>query len=175
MNRATAQARHAPLPRVRRHRLGRGSDRQRCQPLLARRERRLGAATSRAVLCRGTRSPRSMRTPSRLQVASKVTCVPILSGTGGSFAGLFSLDLPASIHVGVGLGGRDRKTSSDAERARSAVTKCIRNAIQKIGHAIPSLVTTWPVESTLDTSAPILRIQNDPLTGSSEDLLFSHL
>jgi hypothetical protein len=39
----------------------------------------------------------------------------------------------------VGLGGRDRKTSSDAERARSAVTKCIRKAIQKIGRAIPSL------------------------------------
>jgi cytochrome c553 len=39
----------------------------------------------------------------------------------------------------VGLGGRDRKTSSDAERARSAVTKCVKNAIQKIGDAIPSL------------------------------------
>jgi non-specific serine/threonine protein kinase len=39
----------------------------------------------------------------------------------------------------MGLGGRDRKTSSDAERARSAVTKCIRKAIQKIGEAIPSL------------------------------------
>ena len=39
----------------------------------------------------------------------------------------------------VGLGGRDRKTSSDTERARSAVTKCIRKAIQKIGDAIPSL------------------------------------
>jgi len=39
----------------------------------------------------------------------------------------------------VGLGGRDRKTSSDAERARSAVTKCIRNAIQRIDSAIPSL------------------------------------
>jgi len=39
----------------------------------------------------------------------------------------------------VGLGGRDRKTSSDAERARSAVTKCIKKAIQKIGDAIPSL------------------------------------
>ena len=39
----------------------------------------------------------------------------------------------------VGLGGRDRKASSDAERARSAVTKCIRKAIQKIGDAIPSL------------------------------------
>jgi len=39
----------------------------------------------------------------------------------------------------VGLGGRDRKTSSDAERARSAVTKCIKNAVQKIGEAIPLL------------------------------------
>ncbi len=39
----------------------------------------------------------------------------------------------------VGLGGRDRKTSSDAERARSAVTKCIKQAVQKIGEAIPSL------------------------------------
>jgi non-specific serine/threonine protein kinase len=39
----------------------------------------------------------------------------------------------------IGLGGRDRKTSSDAERARSAVTKCVKNAIQKIGDAIPSL------------------------------------
>jgi hypothetical protein len=39
----------------------------------------------------------------------------------------------------VGFGGRDRKTSSDAERARSAVTKCIKKAIQKIGDAIPSL------------------------------------
>ncbi len=39
----------------------------------------------------------------------------------------------------VGLGGRHRKTSSDAERARSAVTKCIKKAVQKIGEAIPSL------------------------------------
>jgi len=39
----------------------------------------------------------------------------------------------------VGFGGRDRKTSSDVERARSAVTKCIKKAIQKIGDAIPSL------------------------------------
>jgi|SRR5262245_9562462 len=39
----------------------------------------------------------------------------------------------------VGLGGRDRRTSSDAERARSAVTKSIKRAIQKISEAIPSL------------------------------------
>jgi hypothetical protein len=39
----------------------------------------------------------------------------------------------------VGLGGRNRRASSDAERARCAVTKCIKKAIQKIGEAIPSL------------------------------------
>jgi hypothetical protein len=39
----------------------------------------------------------------------------------------------------VGVGGRDRKAFSDAERARSAVTKCIRKAIQKIGGSIPPL------------------------------------
>lgn len=39
----------------------------------------------------------------------------------------------------IGLGGRDRRTSSDAERARSAVTKCIRRAIRQIGDAIPLL------------------------------------
>jgi non-specific serine/threonine protein kinase len=39
----------------------------------------------------------------------------------------------------VGLGGRDRRVSSDAERARCAVTKCIKKAIKKIGDAIPSL------------------------------------
>jgi hypothetical protein len=39
----------------------------------------------------------------------------------------------------VGLGGRDRRASSGAERARSTVTKRIRTAIRKIGDAIPSL------------------------------------
>ena len=39
----------------------------------------------------------------------------------------------------IGLGGRDRKASSAAERARCAVTKRIKNAIQKIGEAIPAL------------------------------------
>jgi non-specific serine/threonine protein kinase len=45
----------------------------------------------------------------------------------------------AHLACAIGLGGRDRKTSSDAERARCAVTKCIKKAIQKIGEAIPSL------------------------------------
>jgi len=39
----------------------------------------------------------------------------------------------------VGLRGKDRKTCSDTERARSAITKCIKKAIRKIGEAIPSL------------------------------------
>jgi non-specific serine/threonine protein kinase len=39
----------------------------------------------------------------------------------------------------VGLGGRDRKASSDAERARCAATKCIKQAIQKIAETIPTL------------------------------------
>jgi hypothetical protein len=41
----------------------------------------------------------------------------------------------------VGLGGRDRKTGSDAERARSAVTKRIKNSINKINEVVPSLGT----------------------------------
>jgi hypothetical protein len=39
----------------------------------------------------------------------------------------------------VGLGGRDRRSSSDAERARSAVTKRIKKAINRIGEVIPPL------------------------------------
>jgi hypothetical protein len=43
------------------------------------------------------------------------------------------------LSAAIGLGGRDRKTSSAAERARSAVTKSIKNACQKIGEALPLL------------------------------------
>ena len=39
----------------------------------------------------------------------------------------------------IGLGGRDRKSSSAAERARCAGTKRLKKAIQKIGEAIPTL------------------------------------
>ena len=39
----------------------------------------------------------------------------------------------------VGLGGRDRRIGSEAERARCAVTKRIKDSINKIGEAIPSL------------------------------------
>jgi hypothetical protein len=39
----------------------------------------------------------------------------------------------------VGLGGRNRRASSDTERARSAVTKRIKEAIYRIGKVIPPL------------------------------------
>ena len=39
----------------------------------------------------------------------------------------------------VGLGGQNRRTGSEAERARSAVTKRIKSSINTIGEAIPSL------------------------------------
>ena len=39
----------------------------------------------------------------------------------------------------VGLGGRNRRIGSEAERARSAVTKRIKSSINRIGEAIPSL------------------------------------
>jgi predicted ATPase len=39
----------------------------------------------------------------------------------------------------VGLGGRDRKAASAAERARQAVSKAIKAAIERIAHASPSL------------------------------------
>jgi Domain of unknown function (DUF4118) len=39
----------------------------------------------------------------------------------------------------VGLGGRNRKVASQTERARSAVTKRIRNSVDKIAETIPSL------------------------------------
>jgi non-specific serine/threonine protein kinase len=39
----------------------------------------------------------------------------------------------------VGLGGRDRRASSGAERARSAVTKRIKEAIKRIAEVVPPL------------------------------------
>ena len=50
---------------------------------------------------------------------------------------------------GVGLVGRGRRASSTAERVRSAVTKCIKKAIQKIGEAIPSL--GWHLAARIKT------------------------
>ena len=39
----------------------------------------------------------------------------------------------------VGIGGKDRRSSSEAERARSTVTKRIKEAINKIGEVTPLL------------------------------------
>jgi non-specific serine/threonine protein kinase len=39
----------------------------------------------------------------------------------------------------VGLGGRDRPSGADAERARVAVTKALRAAIERVGRVDPSL------------------------------------
>ena len=44
-----------------------------------------------------------------------------------------------SLASAIGLGGRDRKISSSSERARSAVTKRIKQSIQKIRESHPSL------------------------------------
>jgi hypothetical protein len=41
----------------------------------------------------------------------------------------------------VGLGGRDRSTASNAERARVSVTRAIRSAIERIGEQNPALGT----------------------------------
>lgn len=39
----------------------------------------------------------------------------------------------------VGLGGRDRRASSEADRARSTATKRIKEAIHRIAEVIPPL------------------------------------
>jgi hypothetical protein len=51
-------------------------------------------------------------------------------------------EMDAIVHqlaAAVGLGGRDRRASSDAERARSAVTKRIKESIKKIAELLPLL------------------------------------
>ena len=45
----------------------------------------------------------------------------------------------AELAGAVGLGGRDRKASSDAERARVSVTRAIRSAVEKLGANDPAL------------------------------------
>lgn len=44
-----------------------------------------------------------------------------------------------AIAAALGLGGRQRKTGSDAERARSAVTKRVKESISRISESIPPL------------------------------------
>jgi hypothetical protein len=47
--------------------------------------------------------------------------------------------LAQQLAAAIGLGGRDRRAPSDAERARSAVTKRIKEAVNRIGKVIPLL------------------------------------
>ena len=47
--------------------------------------------------------------------------------------------LAQQLAAAVGLGGRDRRAPSDAERARCAITKRIKQAIKRIATAIPAL------------------------------------
>ena len=47
--------------------------------------------------------------------------------------------IAGQLAAAVGLGGRDRRFSSEAERARSAVTKRIKEAINRIEKVLPSL------------------------------------
>jgi len=47
--------------------------------------------------------------------------------------------IAGQLAAAVGLGGRDRRCSSEAERARSAVTKRIKEAINRIAEVVPPL------------------------------------
>jgi non-specific serine/threonine protein kinase len=47
--------------------------------------------------------------------------------------------IAGQLAAAVGLGGRDRRASSGAERARSAVTKRIKEAIKRIAEVVPPL------------------------------------
>ena len=60
----------------------------------------------------------------------------------------------------VGLGGRNRRIGSEAERARSAVTKRIKSSIKRIGETIPSLGSHLATRSRPDISAPTARTRS---------------
>lgn len=47
--------------------------------------------------------------------------------------------LLAELSAAVGLGGRDRKAASDAEKARQSVTRAVRGAIDRVAEAHPPL------------------------------------
>ena len=47
--------------------------------------------------------------------------------------------LLAELSAAVGLGGRDRKAASDAERARQSVTRAIKSAVSRVTESHPSL------------------------------------
>jgi hypothetical protein len=71
--------------------------------------------------------------------------------------------LTDQLTAAVGLGGRDRPTGSDAERARTAVTKAIRTVIAHItthdpnlgGHLNQAIKTGTYCTYTPDPTAPL--------------------
>jgi hypothetical protein len=71
--------------------------------------------------------------------------------------------LVEQLAVGVGLGGRDRKASSQSERARISVTKAVKDSLKKIadnegllgGHLRTSLRTGTYCSYSPDPTAPI--------------------
>lgn len=72
----------------------------------------------------------------------------------------------------VGLGGRNRRAASDAERARSAVTERIKESIGRIEKAIPPSAAIWRPESGPDISVPTTRIQIAPSAGKFDPSAF---
>ena len=48
-------------------------------------------------------------------------------------------DLVAVLTGALGLGGRDRKTASDAERARQSVSRAVKGTVERLGEAHPAL------------------------------------
>ena len=47
--------------------------------------------------------------------------------------------LERELSAAVGLGGRDRRAASDAERARQSVTKAVKEAVDRLSEADPGL------------------------------------
>ena len=80
-------------------RLGKDPARQRGEHLLACGQRRIGPATGGAALSRAD-ALGGGRQHHPIQVVSPVTYIPIPAGAGGSFAGLLTVDLPASVRFG---------------------------------------------------------------------------
>jgi hypothetical protein len=67
--------------------------------------------------------------------------------------------LERELAAAVGLGGRDRRAASSAERARVSVTKAIRATIKRVGEHDPMLARE--LESTIRTGAYCVH-QPDP-------------
>ena len=67
--------------------------------------------------------------------------------------------LVAELARAVGLGGRDRRAASHAERARLNVTRAIRAALANLARANPSL---WPASGRHNPDGPVLLLHPRP-------------